>query len=256
MANPKRKVEPPGGEKDRPSSKAGEKVREVRRYHAIGRRALGKAVDGRDGRAVPIGELAAEAGVGDHVIRLAKRFASLYGGGDLERLLAHRDARGHALSWSKVQVVIRVAEKPRRLELQRLAVDEGWSIHDLRDRVGTGGSGRGGRRNALPTGDDLVLPQLIRRCTSWLDTYRDLGGVGRITVVLRRLMQVDGSPERLGEVVERASKQLKAMQVAAVELEEEFRKLRPKLRLAARRLAAAGDEPPPGKAGRRPKGGT
>ena len=253
MAKPKRKVETPGGGADRPSSKAGDKVREVRKYHAIGRRALGRPVDGRAGRAVPIGDLAAEAGVGEQVIRRAKRFAAAYDERDLERLLAHRDPRGHAVSWSAVQVLIRVAEKPRRLELQRLAVDKGWSIHVLRERVSPGRPGQGGRNHASLPGDDLVLPHLIRRCTSWGRSLWHLGHVAGIAKVLRRLTESGGNPEYLGEIVERAGSELKAMQVAAGDLEKEFRKSLKKLRLAARQQAAARGEPPPRKAPRRPK---
>ena len=250
MAELKRKVDPPVGGAVRPSGRAEEKAREVRKYHAIGRRALGKPVDGRASRAVPIADLAAEAGVGASVIRRAKRFAAAYGEEDLERLLDRRDARGHALSWSAVQVLLQVAEKPRRLKLQRLAVDEGWSIHDLRDRTGAGRPGQGGRKHALIRGDDLALPRLIRRCTSWRRSCWDLGGVAGIMAALRRLMESGGDPERLGEIVERATSELEAIRVAAGELEEVLLKLKPKLRRAARQQASAGGESPPGKARR------
>ena len=239
------------GRPDPPPSPASLKVEELlatlRKYHEIGLRAIGKTADGADREPTPIATLAGEADVSVDTIRRATTFARLYGKADLDELLSLRDASGSPLSWYMVRVLIQVADKGRRAELQRRAAAEGWSREDLRDEVdaldgSTRRAGKVGRKFAIPRSPAHALRRLVAQCESWLRFYENLGGDGGLAYQMRLAAEASDRPADLVDLIRQARSRLREVQEAAGKVADQLAKAEPELKVKAISTEKVGDQ--------------
>src|SRR4051794_10197340 len=88
-----------------------EQLAVLRKYHALGERALGRAPDGSPGEGPKVATLVAETGHTRDLVHKARLFASRYSREDLEDLFELRTPAGRPLTWNRVQKLIRVRRK-------------------------------------------------------------------------------------------------------------------------------------------------
>ena len=209
-----------------------EAVRNIRRFHQLGRDLPARPPGGRSRRETyGLGLMKAEAesrGVNEDTARKARAFADRVEGysrqevNDLCRLLKTIQPgqdRGLAVfSPTHVIRLLSVRGKKRRAALQREAVEKGWSVSELEaaiaERFGT--RRQGGRRRRIPAGGTPFLAQLELMCESWrrwqAEPSRDVGEgeAGRIT-----LDDLDGLRDGLKKLVVRACRAVRDLHRAA-----------------------------------------
>ena len=99
----------------------------------------------------------------------------------MEGLLALRDPDGQPLTWYLVRVLLQVKDKAERSELQREAIEKGWSRRDLQAAVRARQGGKkapGGGRFAVSASLRQVPTRLTELSESWLRFYEDIGEEG------------------------------------------------------------------------------
>ena len=186
------------------SARAQEKIATLRKYYELGQRAGTTAPDGTPKKPEPLKDLAAEAGVEQDTIRKALKFATTYTAGELEELLALRDADGEPLGWYFVRVLLQIQDKAVRSELQVKAVEEGWSQRDLVAAVQARQGGKkspGGQavlRARFPAAGPGAPDRAERVLAAVLPGYRRGGGAGREVAHREAAGEADRRPEARG----------------------------------------------------------
>lgn len=220
------------------SARAQEKIATLQKYYELGQRAGATAPDGSPKEPEPLKDLAAEAGVEQDTIRKAQKFATTYTAGELEELLALRGADGEPMNWYRVRVLLQVKDMSLRSELQREAVEKGWSRRDLWAAVQSRQGGKkspGGRRFAVPESPQQVLGRLTELSESWLRFYQDVGEEGGLAEKLRTAKRQGKRTAGLKHAVREAVDRLHALHKAATKLANRLEEVEPQGREKGRR---------------------
>jgi hypothetical protein len=187
-------------------------IREIREYHAVGRRSLDLVPEkGGHGRG-EIPAQAADLGWNETKLRKARQFAhpeTGYSPEDLAQLFRqlrqHRPVFGTAM----IGLLVTVPKKRARAELQRRAIEGNWSVAELAAELKRryGSRRQAGRRRSVPTDPDRLLVQIEEMADSWQRWYAAVSGSDRVDTPA----PLDGLPATV-------KKQVRAVQEAVDQL--------------------------------------
>src|SRR3954447_13547750 len=110
--------------------KVAEAEAQLRAYHALGRKVLGR-LQGGPLDASTLRELDDETGYGFDNLRKARVFATRYTEAQLDELCRLRTPEGRPLPWRHVRQLLMLPPGEGRDTLQRKAAERGWSREDL-----------------------------------------------------------------------------------------------------------------------------
>lgn len=169
-------------------------------------------------------ELGEETNHTDFEVRQAHKFARLFTAREFDEL-CRVPPKGKPLTWSHVRVLLPIEDKPKRVELQERAVEEGWNLKQLvseKDRVQPRRS-PGGRSPRQPASQTDALGQVMKSTEEWLHRYEKAW---------------DGSDSKLFANIEVTTQREQEARVEALEqVRDALRKLSKQATSLAARLA-------------------
>jgi hypothetical protein len=178
-------------------------VKRLKQQHALGKKLKRTRENGQ-----PIPPLAGNFPYSDHTLRKIRLFAEKYTDGQLEELCLGRRENGLPLHWGYIPVLLSVGIKRGvkiRTELQRQAIENGWSVAELRRAVRQKISFKGhGRAMAVPQDVNAAMLDLAenveflkRRCTAVMRAAR----AKRNSRVYERSRRLRSALSRAAEIV-------------------------------------------------------
>jgi hypothetical protein len=207
-ATPKRKKQELPAASESIAAKAQRMVDRLRQQYSLGVEALHSQDKGRS-----TAEFAAEQPYSPHTIRKIKAFARQYSPADFNALCRGRRPNGLPLHWGYIPVLLAIEGKHgtgQRRKFQNLAIENGWTVPELRlavrDQLGVSGHGRTPKlpENVQEGMQGLAesLAFLYRRCQKLMELAKVKGDKSTY-VKCRRLSRAIAKARKIVAAVER-----------------------------------------------------
>lgn len=199
-------------------------VKRVRQIHAMGVRAI-RYLE----KHASLTGFNAQPNVGPDAVRKARLFAEQFSTKELDEFCSLRTPDGMPLGWRHGAELARIGDRGLRKQLQKQAVEEGWTGDQLVQarKLHTGQRrSYAGRKVKGPASGELLLQQLVDETERWNKRYRQTwapGGQLKLEDLTGR--RRNGQAAHVKLLVGRARQALADMRAATEQADLDLRRL-------------------------------